>query len=165
MTVWHQRRLERDKALNARADAVVKELAAAVQQLTISVASALHSMCWLTWLADTRPDQLTQARIDKYDDEQHINLPRILGFLGTTAALDLDLYQQLRVHVDEVFRLDAEIGRAGLEFKDAPDAAATQLGSYNQQTTQFEKRLPLLLGDIIGGRMRSPQSNATEASS
>jgi hypothetical protein len=33
LTVWHQRRLERDKAMNARADALAKELAGAVQQL------------------------------------------------------------------------------------------------------------------------------------
>lgn len=36
LTVWHQWRLERDKAMNARADALAKEFAGAVQQRTIS---------------------------------------------------------------------------------------------------------------------------------
>jgi hypothetical protein len=62
LTVWHQRGLERDRAINARADALAKELSTAVQQLTISIACAIHSMCWLTWLAAARPDQLTEDR-------------------------------------------------------------------------------------------------------
>jgi hypothetical protein len=36
LTVWHPWRLERDKAMNARVDALAKRFAGAVQQLTIS---------------------------------------------------------------------------------------------------------------------------------
>jgi hypothetical protein len=123
LTVWHQRGLERDEQ-SKRADALAKELSTAVQQLTISIASAIHSMGWLTWLAAARPDQLTQARIDKYDDEQHSTLPKIFGYLATTAALDTTLYELLRENVQEIFALDAEIGKASRFFKE--DASATQ---------------------------------------
>jgi hypothetical protein len=109
---------------STRADALAKELSTAVQQLTISIASAIHSMGWLTWLAAARPDQLTQARIDKYDDEQHSTLPKIFGYLATTAALDTTLYELLRENVQEIFALDAEIGKASRFFKE--DASATQ---------------------------------------
>ena len=156
LTVWHQRRLERDKAVNARADAVAKELAGGVQQLTISIASALHSMCWITWLAANRPERLTQKRIDKYDAEQHATLPKILGYLSTTAALDLELYHKLRPRVDEIFRLDAAIGKAGLSFKEDAAAAARALASFYLEMTEMERQLPLLLGDIVGKRLRAP---------
>jgi hypothetical protein len=156
LTVLHQRRLEKDKALNARADALAKELAGAVQQLTISLASAVHSMCWLTWLAATRPDQLTQMKIDKYDDEQHVMLPKILGYLSTTAALDVKLYHTLRERVDEVFGLDAKIGEAGLSFKENPAASAAKLAAYFVESNKLERQLPRSVGDIVGARLRTP---------
>jgi hypothetical protein len=113
-------------------------------------------MCWLTWLAAARPEQLTQARIDKYDEEQHATLPKILGYLSTTAALDSILYHMLSEHVDEVFRLDAEIGRAGLSFKEDAGAAAKELAAYYVKMTELERQLPWSLGDIVGKRLRAP---------
>ena len=113
-------------------------------------------MCWLTWLAATRQDQLTQARVDKYDDEQHATLPKILGYLSTTAALDSELYQMLRNRVDRVFRLDAKIGTAGLSFKDDASGAAQALAAYYVRMSKLERQLPRSLGDIVGARLRSP---------
>lgn len=156
LTVWHQRSLERDKAGNARADALARELAGAVQQLVINIASALHSMCWLTWLAAARPDQLTQSKIDKYDDEQHETLPRILAYLATTAALDMKLHDELRKTVDEVFDLDSEIGRAGLNFRDDAAGTARTLATYYEKMRDLERNLPRSLGDVVGTRLRAP---------
>ena len=163
LTVWHQRRLEREKIENARADAIAKELSSAVQQLTIHVASAVHSMCWLTWLAARRPDQVTQERIDKYDAEQHITLPKILGYLTTTAALDAQFYDKLREQADEVFRLDAEIGEAGLAFVTNPSGTATALAAYYEPMLLLERRLPVTLGNVVGARLSAPLHNREQS--
>ena len=158
LTVWHQRQLEKDKAENARADALAKELAAAVQQLAISMASAVHSMLWLAWVAHARPDRLSQVRIDKYDDEQHVSLPKILGFLSTATALDTKIYAPLRKRVERIYGYDVAIAAAGLRFKDDPVGAAKELGALRDELIEFEHELPLAIGDIVGERLRDPNA-------
>src|SRR4051794_2714118 len=89
LTTWLQLRLERRRSHQTREDAIAKELSGAVQQLTIKMASSVHSMCWLTWLAESGPDRVQQANLDAYDTEQHKFVPEILGYLSTVAAVDV----------------------------------------------------------------------------
>jgi hypothetical protein len=158
LTSWNQGRLEREKRRHARGDALAKELLTASQQLTISVASSLHSMCWLCWLAATGPEKLTQVKIDQYDEEQHETLPKILGYLSTLAALDLQLYDMLRPHVDKVFALDATIGESGLAFSaDSPGATAA-LAEHYRSMVDLERKLPRVFADTVRMRVESPLS-------
>jgi hypothetical protein len=63
----------------ARDDALTADLRNALQQLILTIASSVHSMCWLTWLANTDLAKVTKARIDQYDNEMHKLLPQFLG--------------------------------------------------------------------------------------
>jgi hypothetical protein len=164
LTVWHQRRLERDKASYVRSDTRAKETSAAAQQLAISMASAVHSACWLTWLAGTRPDALTQGRIDKYDEEQHATLPKVLGYLSTLSALDPGLYAALRPEADELFKIDAEIGEIGLEFSKDPLDTARRLAEYHPRMLAMEREIPERLGGVLGDRLQMPVATRLPAS-
>jgi hypothetical protein len=61
----------RGKSSTSREDVISTALSEAVQLLTMKMSTALHSMCWLTWLARTAPERVTKQRLDLYDDEQH----------------------------------------------------------------------------------------------
>lgn len=160
LTTWLQLRLDRRRTAQAREDAIGKEFAAAVQQLTIRMASALHSMCWLTWLAVNRGDRLTQSNLDAYDAELHKLLPEVLGYMSTVAALDQGVYEKLVPHVNELFTLDARIGSAGLSLDRNREAAVGELADCYEAMSDFEHRLPLLVGNIVSDRLRQPSPAA-----
>jgi len=83
-----QARLEREKWLRGLSDAFANDLRAAVKELATELAKASHSMCWLRWLARHGPSRLTQERIDQYDTEMHVLLPRITGLHAVIAGMD-----------------------------------------------------------------------------
>ncbi len=62
--ITENREFERSRLESSREDVLSTELADAVQQLAIKMATALHSMCWLTWLARTAPDQVTKKGLN-----------------------------------------------------------------------------------------------------
>ena len=156
LTAWSQRLLERSRSKTAREDAVAKELSAAVQQLTIRMESALHSMCWLTWYAYVgRGDRLTQKRLDAYDRELHKTLPEILGYLSTVAALDMSTHDKLRPHVSKISELDVRVAKAGLLLNTDRERMLKELSSSYQQMVDMEMQLPKTIGDIVGERVRN----------
>jgi hypothetical protein len=160
LTTWLQLRLDRRRAAQTRDDSVAKAFAEAAQQLTIKMASALHSMCWLTWLAVNRGDRLTQANLDAYDAEIHKLLPEVLGYMSTVAALDSEAYEQLVPHVNELFALDGRIGQAGLHLDRDREKSIRQLADCYEPMTDFEHRLPRLVANIVGERLRTPATAA-----
>lgn len=92
--ILETRNLERSREETSRVDVISTEVAGAVRQLAIKMSTALHSMCWLTWLARSAPDQVTKAKLDLYDSEQHKTLPEIGGYSTTVAALDQNVYKK-----------------------------------------------------------------------
>jgi len=96
-----------------------------LQQLAVKLAAAVHSMCWLTWLATAAPSRITQERIDIYDKELHELLPQITGLQAVVAAIDQAAYTRLAALVDRVVEADWKIGHASLEFKPG-DSKSTQ---------------------------------------
>ncbi len=157
LTAWSQRLLERSRSKTAREDAVAKELSTAVQQLTISMESALHSMCWLTWYAYVgRGDRLTQKRLDAYDLELHKTLPEMLGYLSTVAALDMSTHDELRPYVYKISDLDVRVAEAGLLLNTDRERMLKEMSASYQQMVDMEMQLPKTIGDIIGERVRNP---------
>jgi hypothetical protein len=141
----------------SREDVISTALTDAVQPLAIKMSTALHSMCWLTWLARTAPERVTQARIDLYDDEQHKTLPEISGYSMTVAALDKEVYKKIEPLVFAIYILDGEIGEAGLLLDDEPDEMLRRLVEADRKMVEFELGLPGELGDIISNRVREPK--------
>ena len=156
LTTWLQLRLEQRRSRQSREDAIARELSGSIQQLTTRMASSVHSMCWLTWLAATRGDRVTQANLDAYDAEQHRILPEILGYMGTVAAVDVGVYQALKPHVDEIFMLDGRIGSIGLSLDRDHETAVRELAGCYLTMTRLEQSLPTVVGNIVSERLREP---------
>lgn len=168
-TARAQLRLERERSDSSREDAATKELSSAVQQLVIKMSSALHSMCWLTWFAHYRGARLEQKMIDNYDSEMHMVTPEILGHLSTVAALDdandeKGVYRKLSEYTDEIFRLDAQIGAASLNLKKNKIGTAKTLASYHKAMFNLERKLPDVIGHLVGDRIRNPAGPITRTS-
>lgn len=111
-----QARLEREKWLRGVSDAFTTELRSSVKELTTKLAEATHSMCWLCWLASFGAERLTQERVTQYDEEMHVLLPQITGLHAVIAGMDYNVYLKLKPLVEQVLKLDAMIGDAGLDF-------------------------------------------------
>jgi len=154
INVINQHYLEKRKAKYTRLETLEKELGTAVQQFSINVSSALHSMCWLTWAAKMGADYVSQERIDKYDDELHATLPKIMGYLSTIAALDVSLFVGLQEQSSKIIGLDARIGEACLLHRTNPNVAAERLANFYSEAVSFEKTMALDIGKIAKPKAR-----------
>ena len=155
---WRQERTERQKHLWAVEDAKSAKLDDALTQMTIKLATALHSMCWVTWLAAEGPARFTEERADGYDREMHLLLPEISSWSSIIAALDIEAFRKIRALVNEVYELDVRIGTACLKLKDAREGALNQLATLLPECQQKEQGLAPAVAKI------RPRSNIlTEA--
>ena len=141
----------------SRKDQFENNLRSAVQNLTQHVSSALHSMCWLTWLAAERPDRIKQTRIDAYDFEIHRITPKINGSLGSVAAIDEKIFLALKGQVDQVLGLDWEIGTAALQFDRNREESARLLANLHDRVNHMHQQLPDMFGSILRRRLAGEQ--------
>lgn len=109
---WRQERTEGQKHIWAVEDANSAKLDDALTQMTIKLATALHLMCWVTWLAAKGPARFTEERADGYDREMHLLLPEISSWSSIIAALDIEAFRKISKLVDEIYELDVRIGTA-----------------------------------------------------
>ena len=144
-----QSRLERDKWSRGLSDAFANELRAAVKELATELAKASHSMCWLCWLASHGPSRLTQERIDQYDTEMHVLLPRITGLHAVIAGMDQRVHSDLAPLVQRVVEIDSAIGDAGLGFVAGKPETALELANYHGESAALEKELPQVVATAI----------------
>jgi hypothetical protein len=159
---WRQERLEANKRYWSLEDAKVKRLDDTFSQLTVKLASALHSMCWITWIAYEAPARVTQEQVTAYDNEMHTILPEILGSWSQIASLSMEAHSLAEPAVRSVFRLDAEIGKVCLDIVDQQAKAAQALADLHPVCVEKEQALPLLMADIV--RRSSQKLNRPEAS-
>jgi len=152
---------ERSKWLRAREDAIAQELRLAVLQLSIKMATALHSMCWLTWVAEDHSDHISSDRFKSYDDELHKLLPEIAGSLAAVAALDKDTYKQLAPITEQIYGIDFDIGEAGLLWEETPVEGCKALVKCYEKATALEKGLPKMIANIVSKRMEQRASQVS----
>jgi xanthosine utilization system XapX-like protein len=150
VTALIQRSMDKSKAATARADSLARETSASAQQLTINAATALHSMCWLTWLAEKRPGQFSQQHIDNYNEEMHKTLPKISAHLATVAALDMRLYDALNPLVEDIYALDEHLGKTAQSFSIDKHATTRDIGAKYDEIKEKERSLAKRVGNQIG---------------
>ncbi|HEX9961672.1 MAG TPA: hypothetical protein VGB00_12100 [Pyrinomonadaceae bacterium] len=149
---------ERAKWAREREDAIGKELRLAVLQLTVKMASALHSMCWLTWGTSEYPDRISSEKIKIYDDELHKGLPEISGSLVSVAALDRGTYDLLHPIVEEFYKIDARIGEAAQKWEKSPPEGRKKFADCYKEAVNFDKDLPNKIADIVSNRIEQRAS-------
>jgi hypothetical protein len=153
LTAWRQGQLEQAKWARARKDVLANDLRTTLQQLAVKLAAAVHSMCWLTWLARAAPSRVTQERIDAYDKELHELLPQITGLQAVVAAIDQSAYARLAALVAQVIEADWQIGNASLEFTPDNSKSAEALAACDSAAQKLHRDLPVALGQIISAHV------------
>lgn len=153
--------LDRSRWPISREDQLAAEFRDAVQKLTTAMASALHSICWLTWLSTVAPEDVTAERTEKYDEEMHSLLPKISGALIRLATIDSDSYNRLRDHVNSIYALDVEVAEAckTLQRDRTPDGQQKvenigELRGLHAKSTKLERGIPDEILDLVNDRIK-----------
>ena len=113
------------------------------------MATAIHSMSWLTWLAKESPNKIEQENLDAYDLEMHRVLPGIMSSHALLAGMDREVHRQLEETVAFTYALDARIGRAALDVVPGDPATAAGLASLYQESVDFHDRLIKIVPDVL----------------
>ena len=132
-----QSKIESEKWIRQKGDTFESQLLNNVRDFTTSIASALHSMCWLCWLAENGPERLTRMNIKLYDEEMHVMLPRIAGISAVIAGMDYQMYEKIMPVVTDIYKLDVAIGLAGLEYQECQPNTAKALATHFQGSVQL----------------------------
>lgn len=146
---YRQVRLEREKWQRGVSDAFTTELRTSVKELVTKLAAAAHSMCWLCWLAKFGANQLTQERINQYDEEMHSLLPQIMSSHAVIAGLDWEVYLKLDPLVDNFISLDFQIGEANLVFVPDEPASVNGLAKLYDEIQALKSSLPKVVSESI----------------
>jgi hypothetical protein len=143
---------------NERQRAEATERAASVQELRSRTADVFgnllamqHSMEWLTWHAKQDPDSIASLK-NNYETEVHRTYPELLGAMAITAALNLTLYSDLRVLVDQVYRLEGEVAVSLLKaVRPGPKQTdgLLELTALNSAATRLYEELPVQLAEAM----------------
>jgi hypothetical protein len=156
-------RLELQRWKRARDDVLTADLRNGLQQLILTIASSVHSMCWLTWLADTDPTKVTKARIDLYDDEMHELLPQLLGQLALVASLRPQTYWIFKDLIDELFDADRSIGAAALRVVPGEPETVASLSGLHERSLSIEERIPEVVRSVLEDITRADESRFLKA--
>lgn len=132
-----------------REDAIASSLRQAIENYATTLASAAHSMCWLTWGATQGQAYLGATRVASYNDEIHAVLPRIAGSLASIAALDGRAYEDLAPVAEELYELDAKVGEAAFRFVQEPEVSVVELAQLHNRVASFERSVPRRIAGIV----------------
>ena len=147
--------LEKARWPMTREDSLATEFRGALQQVVLPMMSTIHSMCWLTWLVSDDPDQITKERVEAYNKEVHELLPKISGFLTLVATYDTHVFKQLKLHVEKVYKLDADLGsyaHALVRARDAgkdTDKSISRLIKCHDRAAELEDSIPNEIANLI----------------
>jgi hypothetical protein len=156
-------RHEGEKWRRAREDAASADLRAGVQQLILALASAVHSMCWLTWLAEKGPAKMTAERIAAYDDELHKVLPQILGYHALVSSLRPQVYQRFNEFIEKVYITDQKIGAAALKCIPGVPASCQELAGFYPTSGELEAELKQLVRSLLANLTRLSEAELVAA--
>lgn len=149
LTARKHARLERDKWKRNINDTFRSELRTCIRELTTKIAAAIHSMCWLCWLAKFGADRLTQEQIDQYDNEIHTLLPQITGYHAVMASMDFRAYELFKPLISEIIQLDDKIGQASLIFKPGNSASAKHLADLHLDYLDLETKISRVVSEAV----------------
>lgn len=112
------------------------------------MASATHSMCWLTWLASSSPSRITEDRVNLYDEEMHVLLPQMISFQARLSTYNSDVSARFGKIITAIECLDMRIGSAALHFLDKGQAGTGELVKCHGKADDLHKRLAKLCSEI-----------------
>lgn len=139
----YQLKLENEKGLIARRDALSKELRGYVAEVAREMLSAQHSMEWVCWSAKKGRHLVNEELVTQYHKEIHGTFPKLLGALANVSSLDVDAYKALAALADQLYKVDAKIADALAQYKVAPEQTAELIAQYYPDAFTLYQSLPL----------------------
>jgi uncharacterized membrane protein len=149
---------ERDEK---RRQFLIDKLHMVAQELATNIASALHSICWLTWIADNNRSALTDRVIKKYNDEMHALLPKILGLEASLGPIDPKKMNVMEGYISRVETLDVKVSQAVLALDSSDPKTYAKLAGYNDEACKLLNELAKQLANLISAQ--SPSISRAEA--
>jgi len=150
-----QQHFEDQRWRRTRQETVLQELKVEMAGFARTLAAVLHAMEWLTWIAREHPEQITDERLEAYSEEMNRLWPELTGSGIVIAALNQDIYRHLATLIEELSRLDLQIGEAALVYNDSPNTCAHALASCYEDAVAFDLALPLAVADMISSAVTS----------
>jgi hypothetical protein len=147
LTGWRQSKLEREKWLRAREDAVLADTRAVLGDLTKTLASAAHSMMWSTYKA-VNSAQIGREELLAYELEYHEAVADMVKSQMHISTLDRALYKRITPLVSETIALG---GDTFLALTAAVEGSANEetLVDFNRQALNLIKRIPTDLANLL----------------
>jgi hypothetical protein len=108
------------------------------------LASATHSMCWLTWFAQESPNRISEERVSAYDQEMHVLLPDIISFQSLLSTYSIDVGKSFGLIIADIEDLDARIGSAAVRLLDGDSKSIGKLQKYHEEADELHNRLQKL---------------------
>jgi hypothetical protein len=143
--------VETRRAEAAAHEAFVQELRSRTADVFGQLLAMQHSMEWLTWHAYYDPASISRLR-ERYEREVHEIYPPLLGAMCVAAALNLNLYDDLRTLVDEVYKLEGSVAVSLITaVRPGPnrDDALRNLVVLNPVVTKLYEELPTKLAAAV----------------
>lgn len=156
--------IEQAKWPMQREDALAANFRDALQSFLLPTMSAIHSVCWLTWLAENASDEFTAERLRLYEEELHGYLPQITSSLTLLSAHDAPTYRKLKKCARMIYELDGDTARAARKHLLAQssgtsdDAAKAELSSCFKRAGALEVKIP----DYVAGIVQDANSRRGE---
>jgi hypothetical protein len=149
LNAWCQSRLEQAKWRRTRDDEHTKELRDSLQNFATKLASGVHAMSWLTWLAKEKPSRLNEERINQYNNDIHGLLADITGLKAKIISLDKTANEQVAQLAKEVYALDAKVAKAGLQFDVDRETCISELAALYDKVSNMEDKIPIASARIV----------------
>ncbi|MDQ3993482.1 MAG: hypothetical protein M3265_01635 [Actinomycetota bacterium] len=145
----HERQLEHEKWERIQRDEKEDARAAAVQELTKHLASALHEITWFTTAATMRAPLFQEKSILDYDAAMHAHLTATIESLVAVAHHDKEAYRILEQLTRDVWQLDWQVASHATSYWTDPDATRTSIGEAGRQAIALEMSLPRRIVDVL----------------
>lgn len=114
---------------------------AALAEVARLLASASHSICWITWAARFAPRTVSDEAFANYDREMHDHFSRIVAARVVLAALDNEAHERVDALARKVFELDEAVSVERCRFGTDAEEALRNLGDIHPQITSFDDKL------------------------
>ncbi|WP_374484630.1 hypothetical protein [Zoogloea sp.] len=145
---WRQSRieaakltLERAKLNHSQAASLHSEMREALQNAIQKLASATHSMCWLTWIAKESPKRFGETQLQRYDKEMHILLPEIIGLQARISSYVPELGIKLLELTARIEDLDERIARTAISVIDGVSQPVESLSPLHREAIVLHEQL------------------------
>ena len=106
-----------------------------------------HEVEWITWHALHHPETVDGAMVQAYESAVHAAYPKALGAMALVAAMDQELYKDLKADLDDVYSLDGAVANAALSVP-SPGAVQT-LSELNVPARTVYEILPIKMAKAM----------------